>query len=119
VTFNTSNNISNRNSGYTGLLPGSILVGSGEFTNLTMFSLYYNISYMAEKQALSFRNPNISIKNISYDDFTFFLVISNNSGLFVVSVGYSGNYGFAIIDIGVPLSSYTALVHDEIQAMTL
>jgi len=118
VFFNTSNNISNRSSGDQGLLAGSLSVDSLEFTNLTMSSLYYNISYMVEKQALSLRNPNISIKNISYDGFTFFLVILNLSGLLVYSQGYSGNYGFTIIDIGVPLSSYTALVHDEIQAMT-
>jgi hypothetical protein len=57
-------------------------------------------------------------RNDSYDGFRFFLANPNHSGLWVLSVGYSGNYGFTIFDNGVPLSSYTALVYDEIQAMT-
>ncbi len=109
--------ISNHTSSWSSSPPG-VLVISLEFTNQTQSSLFYNISYMVERQFFSARNSSINIRNISYDGFMFFTVISNYSGLYAVSAGYSGNYGFVISDINVSLSSYTALVHEEIQAMT-
>jgi len=113
VVFNNSNHTSSRNSS-----PLGILVGSFEVTNQTLSSFLYNISYTEEKQFLSTKHLDINIRNISYDEFSIFLVILNRSGLLVSSQGYSGTYGFIIAGTNVPLSSYTALVQDEIQAMT-
>lgn len=114
VAFNTSNHTSSWKSSSPG-----VVVFSYEFTNQTQSSFSYNISYSIQKQALTARNSSTVIKNMSFEGFTFFLVSSNYSGvLSVVAAGYSGSYAFLITDINVPLSSYIALVHEEIQAMT-
>ncbi|MCL5873918.1 MAG: hypothetical protein M1161_01060 [Candidatus Thermoplasmatota archaeon] len=114
VAFNTSNHTSSWKSS-----PPRVLVISYEFTNQTQSSFSYNISYSIQKQALAARNSTTVIRNMSFEGFTYFLVISNYSGIFsVVSAGYSGSYAFLIGDINVPLSSYIALIHKEIQAMT-
>ncbi len=114
VAFNTSNHTSSWKSSSP-----EVLVISYEFTNQTQSSFSYNVSYSIQKQALAARNSSTVIKNMSFEGFTFFLVFSNYSGVFsVVSAGHSGSYAFLIGDINVPLSSYIALVHDEIQAMT-
>jgi len=113
VVFNTSNHTSSRNSGHQ-----ELFVGSFEVTNQTLSSFLYNISYAEEKQFVSTKHLDINIRNISYDEFSIFLVILNRSGLLVSSQGHSCTYGFITAGTNVPLSSYTALVHDEIQAMT-
>lgn len=99
---------------------GLIIISSMEVSSQS-FSLYeYNMDYHYMIQG-----PNGTIypgiKNGTYEGFSFYYFNRSNDTFHydenLVAIGVSGSYSFVVEVVGVPLSNYLPLIHDEIRAM--
>jgi hypothetical protein len=87
--------------------------------SVEFISTAYNLNFYDSQYSNQTGGNHSSFHNGSYRGFDYFYGVSYLSGNYTfLAVGESGSYGFYIEDFKAPLSSATALIHDEIQAMT-
>ena len=102
---------------------GFIIISSLELTSSSTSLSFFNEEYHSAIRLFNLPNNAYILSNGSYNGFNYFVLTQNASmktvtGTTIASIGYSGSYAFSIFDAGIPLTSYTALIDDEIQAMT-
>ncbi len=95
---------------------GSVIIASLEFSNRTLAIEFVNSNYAEWHLSTTMLNVNVTIAKGSYDGFNFSAVEGGYNLLGVV--GYSGPFAFMIVASQINFSNVTALIHDEIQAMT-
>lgn len=96
-----------------------ILIHSLEFYNESSADLYVSEIHSGIIYDLEENNVLVSETNGTYGGFNYSTIVYDWDGSYnLFTIGSSGRYVFNIVDSNIPLSDVTALIHEQIKAMT-